>query len=321
MQCAYGLIRSPPEGTGMTAPRNIVEVVEYTDPLCSVAWGAEPLFRRLRWRHGHRMAWRTVMGGLAGDLSKTRENWDRVGAAKPMSDYWKRVTRLTGMPYPKPMHVMLQSTDPAGRAFHAARLQSEAAAQKVLRRMRESIFLFGHGPQTPEEFKRIGAGVAGLDVARWLADLDRNDVAEAYAADWEEARNPNDFVRAFKSDAPMAGVMRHSDGRDRYDFPTLLFRGPGGEHTVPGWAPYGDYELALEATLPGAAADPRPDPTPAQALAEWGVLTAKELEVLCGESAAPPVGAIAYDWGDGLAYFSPAHAAAWGLNAARSAAE
>ncbi len=298
-----------------------VEVVEYTDPLCSVAWGAEPIFRRLRWRHGHRLAWRTVMGGLAGDLTTSREGWTREGAAKPMSDYWKRVTALTGMPYPKPMHVMLSSTDPAGRAFKAAQLQSETAAQRVLRRMRESIFLFGRGAQTEDEFAALAGGITDLDIPRWRADMARPEVDTAYRRDWEEARNPNDFVRAFKSDAPMAGVMRHSDGRDRYDFPTLIFRGPGGEHTVPGWAPYDAYVDALEAAAPGATADPRPDASPAEALAAWRVLTAKELEVLCGADAQAPNDAVAYDWGDGLAWFSPAEAAVWGRAGVAAAAE
>ena len=43
------------------------EVTEYTDAVCSTAWGAEPLLRRLDWRHGHHLAWRKVMGGLVGD--------------------------------------------------------------------------------------------------------------------------------------------------------------------------------------------------------------------------------------------------------------
>lgn len=289
-----------------------IDLVEYTDPLCSVAWGAEPIFRKLRWRFGDRLNWRSAMGGLAGDLTTSREGWTREGAAIPMSDYWKRVTRLTGMPYPKPMRIMLSSTDPAGRAFHAARLQGAEVADRLLRRMRESIFLFGKGPQTAAEFAAIAAGL-DLDEPRWLADMETPAVQAAYREDWEGARTPNDFVRNFKSDAPMAGVMRHSDGRDRYDFPTLLFRGPGGEHTVPGWAPYEDYEAAMEGALPGSTANPCPDPTPAQAFETWGVLTAKELEVLCGAEAKVPAGVVAYDWGDGLAYFTPSEAAAWGV--------
>jgi protein-disulfide isomerase-like protein with CxxC motif len=94
-----------------------VEVVEYTDAVCSTAWGAEPLLRRLDWRYGHHLTWRKVMGGLVGDAAKSsgRADWDRVGAAGPMSAYWMRVTALTGMPYPNPMRLMLQSTDRSAR--------------------------------------------------------------------------------------------------------------------------------------------------------------------------------------------------------------
>ena len=101
----------------------VVDVVEFTDPLCSVAWGAEPIFRQFRWRYGHVCNWRTVMGGLAGDLSTGVPDWTRGSAAVPMEKYWRRVTKVTGQPYPKPMHVMLRSTDPAGRAVKAAALQ------------------------------------------------------------------------------------------------------------------------------------------------------------------------------------------------------
>ena len=45
-------------------PSDRVDVIEFTDPLCSVAWGAEPIFRLFRWRYGDLCNWRTVMGGL-----------------------------------------------------------------------------------------------------------------------------------------------------------------------------------------------------------------------------------------------------------------
>ena len=76
----------------------MVEIVEYTDPICSWAWGTEPKLRLLRWRHGHQCQWRVVMGGLVGDASNRRADWDAVRAAEPMSDYWKRVFTYTGQP-------------------------------------------------------------------------------------------------------------------------------------------------------------------------------------------------------------------------------
>ena len=290
-----------------------VEVTEYTDAVCSTAWGAEPLLRRLEWRHGHHLNWRKVMGGLVGDATAGREGWDRVSAAVPMRAYWKRVWLLTGMPYPNPMHLMLQSTDPLGVAVKAAERQGQDVADRVLRRFREQIFVFGLGPQTPDEFAAATVGVAGLDQARWRADQQLPEVAAAYRADWAETRQPNDYVRHLKHDGPMNGELKHSEGHDRYALPTVIFNGPAGEYTVAGWVPYEDYVAGLEAALPGATADPRPDPTPAEALARWGVLTAKELEFLCGEDARAPTDAVVHDWGDGVVYFSAAEAIARGL--------
>ena len=294
---------------------NQVEVTEYTDAVCSTAWGAEPLLRRLDWRHGQHLSWRKVMGGLVGDAAKSsgRADWDRVGAAVPMQAYWKRVWALTGMPYPHPMRLMLQSTDPLGAAVKAAELQGQDVAMRVLRRFREQIFVFGIGPQTPDEFADATVGVASLDQARWRADQKRPEVATAYRADWTETRRPNDYVRHLKHDGPMNGELKHSEGHDRYALPTLIFKGPGGEHTVAGWVPYEDYVAGLEAALPGVTAGPRPDPTPDQAFARWGMLTAKELAFLCGEDAKPPADAVTYDWGDGVAYFSAAEAKVRGL--------
>jgi protein-disulfide isomerase-like protein with CxxC motif len=292
-----------------------VEITEYTDAVCSTAWGAEPLLRRLDWRHGHHLTWRRVMGGLVGDASTGKDGWDRVSAAEPMRAYWKRVWHLTGMPYPNPMHLMLRSTDPLGAAVKAAELQGEDVAEAVLRRFRERIFVDGIGPQTPDEFAEATVGVAGLDQARWRADQALPQVAAVYKADWQETREPNDYVRHLKHDSPMNGELKHSEGHDRYALPTLIFRGPGGEHTVAGWVPYEDYVAGLEAAMPGATADPRPDPTPAEALAHWGMLTGQELSFLCGEDAKPPADAVVHDWGDGLVYYSAAEAKARGIKA------
>jgi protein-disulfide isomerase-like protein with CxxC motif len=295
----------------MNTPR--IEVIEYTDCVCSTAWGAEPLLRLLDWRHGHHLTWRKVMGGLIGDLAAGKHGWSRVAAAEPMRAYWKRVWHLTGMPYPNPMRLMLQSTDPAGRAVKAAERQGQDVAHAVLRRFRERIFMDGIGPQTPDEFDAATQGVRGLNHTRWRVDQALPEVAAAYQADWRETRAPNDYVRHLKHDSPMNGELKHSEGHDRYALPTLIFRGPGGDQTVAGWVPYEDYVAGLEAALPGATADPRPDPTPAEAFERWGMLTAKELAVLCGETARPPADVVSIDWGDGLVYYSAAEARARGM--------
>jgi uncharacterized protein (TIGR03086 family) len=295
-----------------------VEVTEFTDPICSWAWGTEPKLRLLRWRHGHRLSWRTVMGGLIGDATAGRSDWDPVLAAKPMQDYWRRTSTYTGQPYPIPMRRMARSTDPAGRAVKAALLQSRDAAERVLRRLRESTFIFGTTPYSPDELAECVAGVPGLDLDRWKADLVGDFSLRAYQSDWAETRRPNDHVRRLEGDTAGIGSMKHSEGHDRYAFPTLIMNGPSGSRTVPGWMPYSAYEEAMEGAVPGSTDDPRPDPTAREAFERWGVHTARELAVLCGDRLADgtdslPDDVIAHDWGGGLIYLTRAEAAARSL--------
>jgi uncharacterized protein (TIGR03086 family) len=292
-----------------------IDVIEYTDPICSWAWGTEPKLRLLQWRHGHHLRWRVVMGGLVGDASGGRADWDPARAAAPMSAYWKRSSAYTGQPYPMPMHRMARSTDPAGVAVKAALEQGADVAARVLRRFREATFVFGATPETVDHFVAAAAGVPGLDVERWVTAIGSEQAATAYRADWEETRRPNDFVRNLTGDQVGIGSMKQTDGHDRYAFPTLIFRGSAGERTVAGWMPYEAYIEAMEAVSPGITADPYDDPTIAEAFERWGVLTENELRVLCGPIADDefPSGVVAHFWGRGLVYFSSEEAAARGL--------
>jgi uncharacterized protein (TIGR03086 family) len=293
----------------------LIEVTEHTDPICSWAWGTEPKLRLLRWRYDHRLVWRVVMGGLVGDASGGRADWDPVLAARPMSAYWRRTTAYTGQPYPSPMHRMARSTDPAGRAVKAALRQGTDVADRVLRRVREQVFVFGATPETPDQFAVAVAGVPGLDIDRFIRDLADPAVAEAYQADWEETRRPNDHVRHLTGDQIGIGSMKHSEGHDRYAFPTIIVRGPLGEATVPGWMPMQAYVDALESVAPGSTGDPRPDPTVVEAFERWGVLTEQELRAICGPDAEAelPDDVVAHFWGAGLVWFTAAEAAARGL--------
>ena len=112
-------------------------------------------------------------------------------------------------------------------------------------------------------------------------------------------------MRNLQGDWPGIGNLKQTDGRERYAFPTLLFRGPGGEHTGPGWCPFSAYLEAMEKAVPGSTVVPRPDPTPNEAFERWPLLTATELDTLCGPHAAPPSGAKTYDWGNGVVYLRP----------------
>lgn len=274
-----------------------VEAVEYTDAMCSWAWGTEPKLRRLRWSHGHGLEWRRVMGGL---VEHRRPPPDPGKAAEDLEHYWSGVAENTGATHPSPLDHVPLTSDPSGRAVVAARRQGAEVSDAVVRRLREATFVWGDPPDTHERCIRAVAGLAGLDEARFATDLESEQVAAGYQADFEETRRPNDYVRRLTGDRLGIGDAKEArDGRLRFAFPTVVFHGSGGEHTVPGWMPYEAYVEAMEAAEPGSTAQPRPMPTVDQALGEWELLTSAELSYLCGPGAAVPDRWATHTWPGG----------------------
>jgi predicted DsbA family dithiol-disulfide isomerase len=292
---------------------NEIEVVEFTDPGCSWAWGTEPKLRLLRWRYGDRLRWRRVLGGLIGDMNnyvESGQEFDPVRAAKRYIPYWKKAYEYTGMTYPAKLQWMYSSTDIQGRAVKAAELQSDEAGAAVLRRLREQIFVFGEPADTAKRILAAVRGVDGLDQERFVVDLESELAEKSFKEDWEETRRPNEYVMTLEGDWPGIGRAKNTEGHWRYVFPTVVFRGPDHETTVPGWCAYDDYEAALEFQLPGATDERRPDPTAEEAFATWPSLSEKELETLCGPDATPPDGVVSYDWGEGRFFMTRREASA-----------
>ena len=171
-----------------------------------------------------------------------------------------------------------------------------------LRAIRESCFVHCAPADTEERLFALAATVPGLDYDRLVHDCASGDVAKAFAADREETRRPNDYALTLQETHEGKGNAKPDGDGWRYVFPTILFRGPGGEHTVPGWQPWDAYVAAMEAAQPGSTESPRADPSPEQALARWSLVTECELSILCGPDAAPPESAAVIDWGAGVAY-------------------
>jgi hypothetical protein len=189
----------------------------------------------------------------------------------------------------------------------AAGLQGDELSERLLRTLRESVFIFCTPADTAERVVALAEAIPGLDATRLAGDLDRPDVAAAYVADRAETRRPNDYVLNLTETHEGKGNAKpDGEGGWRYVTPTLIFRGPGGEVTVPGWQPWERYEVALETVLPGSTAQPRRRPSPDEALNTWPLLTGTELEFICGPGSPQPARGKRLEVAGGHAWIDPA---------------
>ena len=250
-----------------------IDVIHFTDPSCPWAYSAEPLLRTLEWRFGDALHWRTVMIGLSEDTSRA----ERSGyTPERRVQSWLRFQRRFGMPVVPEPKARLVSSGRACRAVVAARSQSQALADALLRRIRLCWFTSALLLDEDEALHEVASGVAGLDADRVLASIDDPEVEAAYQADRAETRS------AASSGRPAIAQERTAatDGPERFTAPSIVFRAGDRALVAGGWQPLGAYDVCLanlEPRLPR-----RGTPSVAEALAAFpGGLTTAELARVC----------------------------------------
>lgn len=232
----------------MTGGRAVppVEVVEQTDPLCPWAWGSEPVFRGLRAALAGRVRWRRVYCILFD-----HDDDPAPGPAAETAWYARYVEGIAGhtrAPRAVRLSRVAATSSPSSLVAKAAELQGPEVAERVLRRLRETVFVLGEPADTLGAALDAAAGVPGLDARRLAADAASAAVLDGVRADHAEARRPVPEVPAEVPSPP--GSPHHGsaketpDGGHRYALPTLVVCGPGGRGVVPGWRPYDVYEEA-----------------------------------------------------------------------------
>lgn len=288
-----------------------LDVIEYTDPLCPWAWGSEPVFRRLR-------------AALSGD---DRVRWRRVycilfdhdddPAPDPAAEtawyarYVEDISAHTHAPRALRLSRVAASSWPASLVAKAAEAQGVEVADRVLRRLRESVFVLGEPADTAESALAAVSGVPGLDAERLAADAASAEVLTRVRADHAEARRPvAEVLSVHGGDSPHPGAAKETpDGQLRYALPTLLVRTASGHRVVPGWRPYGEYVAAV--TELSRAPLPAPPPlSPATALTRYRTLTDPERAHLTDAAPWPPPGAVRRDTANGPLWLHPDEAAA-----------
>jgi predicted DsbA family dithiol-disulfide isomerase len=214
----------------------VIDVELFTDPACPFAFSAEPARLRLRWHYGDGLRWRTTM------IVLTRE----PGEAEKLVEGAPGLQRRYGMPIDPRPYARPASSEPACRAFVAARRHAPDRAEALLRRLRVRVMLGGllDDPALVD----AAAADAGIDPAT-LADWCASDaVAAALEADAARARDPLPAARAL--DHKLGGPREQR----RYTAPSYVI----GGLAVPGFNPVEAYEAAVANAAPDLPRRPRP---------------------------------------------------------------
>src|SRR5690554_5114969 len=152
------------------SPHQKVNMVYFTDPICSSCWGIETQLRKLKLEYGKQIEIEYRMGGLLPDWSY---NSGGISSPADVASHWDEVSEHYDMPIDGDVWLEdpLHSSYPPSIAFKAAQLQSEAKAILFLRELRELVFL---KKKNIAKWENISAAAekVGLNVVQLKSDFE-----------------------------------------------------------------------------------------------------------------------------------------------------
>ena len=197
----------------------VLEIIEFTDPVCTWCWGSEPVLHALETRFGNQLKVSYVMGGLVKDITAFYDSYNDIGGDPENSNtniakHWLEASNRHGMPVKiegfKLFTKEHPSTYPQNIAYKAAQVQDEAKANRFLRRMREASAAEAQQTNLTEVLVEL-ASEAGLDITRFLEDFTNGKAKAAFEIDLQT-------TAAHKANGFPSFLVKYGDN-------TMLLRG------------------------------------------------------------------------------------------------
>lgn len=242
-----------------------IQLVYYTDPICSSCWAIEPQLKKFALEYGDYVNIEHKMGGLLPGWKGFADKGNAISQPSDVAQHWEEVGQQTGMSIDGDVWLEdpLDSSFPPSIAYKAAQQQGEDFALRFLRRIREQVFLEKKNI-TREEVLIEAINDCGGDSDKFTKDYHDPTTAQRFH---EEKR------------------MRKTYGVR--GFPTFIFINREGKgYKISGSSGYENYVLALETAL-GKKVEPKPIKASEQSLLQsHGMLATKELSVVLSQDEA-----------------------------------
>ena len=205
-----------------------IQILYFTDPICSTCWIIQPLLLKLKMEYGDLINIRYCMGGML-------PSWDEYTKGKisnpgDAAKYWEEVSIFHEMPLDGDVWIEdpLHSSYPPSIAFKAAQMQDNNLALLFLRRIKEMVFVEKKNIINWKYLEKA-AYECGLDTARLLRDF------EGKAKD------------LFTEDLMMGKELGVKS------FPTFIFSNKENRKiTLTGYHPYEHFENTVLSLAPAA---------------------------------------------------------------------
>lgn len=220
----------------------MLELIQFTDPVCTWCWGSEPLLQRLKTHYKGQLAIRTVAGGLVKDIRLMHDPRHQIGGDPAASNaaiakHWLDASKHHGMPVKAEGFALFSEAHPSSYpqniAYKAAQLQDLDLAESYLRRIREQTacgsLQTNRKPILLALAKEIGLDPVQLDKDMEGAGLEAFKDDLALAAQWGIRSFPTFLLRKGERLIQLPGlpsfqdmdqaILKLSDGQLRPEVP------------------------------------------------------------------------------------------------------
>lgn len=242
-----------------------IKALLFNDPACPFGYSANPALRALEWRYRDQIEWHLAVIGLSDPENPS--SYSPAQLAESLFDFRRRY----GMPFSIEPKIRPFTTSRSCQVITAARLLYPGSEWRVLRTLQLLNFntplLLDDEAQLAEALETV----PGIEPEVVMASLDREEVQNAYQADWAHARS------AEGTPGHLQGKTGDSPAGPRYSAPSIIFELGDQRLEAAGFQSLEAYDVLianLDPTL--SRMEPATDPLDALGLYPAG-LTSQEV--------------------------------------------